>query len=242
MFYEKRIKSVPFFQFSELGKVKSLLHVFTSKLTDIACGLDQNSDQDTKKNPVLKVLGVSETKTIQIQQIHSHRVCHIGWVTDERPEGDAMVLTSSGVFGIIKTADCLPVLVIDPFRQKIAMVHAGWRGTLGRILKNSILEMGILGSDPTDLIVVLGPSIRNCCYKVGLDCRVQFQDQGHDVDRIFLGGNLDLIEANLAQAEAAGVGQVLDSGMCTCCNPDLFYSHRRDGDKRRMWVLAGFTG
>ena len=151
------------------------------------------------------------------------------------------MLSKPGLFGIIKTADCLPVLVVDPLRRQLAAVHAGWRGTLGRILGRAIAELIGTGSEPTDLIVALGPCIRSCCYEVGPEFPERFKGKEHDVERIFEGRHLNLIEANRSEAEKAGVGQILDSGLCTCCRPESFYSHRRDQDRRRMWALAGFV-
>ncbi len=241
MFHEKRIRSVPFLQVSELADVSGLVHAFTFRPTDAACGLDRDPDQATRKAPVLEALGLSEAETTQLHQIHSNRLCRPALPLAERPQGDALVLTEPGVYGIIKTADCLPALAIDPRRRQLAVVHAGWRGTLERILTEALLQLTALGSNPADLIVVLGPCIRSCCYEVGPDFKDRFADRGHDVERLFRGRNLDLVEANRAESKALEVGQIVDSGMCTCCSPDLFYSHRRDQDPRRMWALAGFS-
>ncbi len=241
MFYEKRIRSVPFFQFSELEEISRLVHAFTSRLTDQACGLESVQDSGADKTPFLDLLELSAGKTIQMRQIHSNRVLRRASAEINRPEGDGLVLSKPGLFGIIKTADCLPVLVVDPLRRQLAAVHAGWRGTLGRILGRAIAELIGTGSEPTDLIVALGPCIRSCCYEVGPEFPERFKGKEHDVERIFEGRHLNLIEANRSEAEKAGVGQILDSGLCTCCRPESFYSHRRDQDRRRMWALAGFV-
>ncbi len=241
MFQEKKIRSVPFLQVSELEGVTGLVHAFTLRGTDRACGLERDPDQATRKTSVLEVLGLSEAETTQLHQSHSNRICRAARPSVKRPEGDALVLTKPGVYGIIKTADCLPILAIDPDRKQLAVIHAGWRGTLGRILSEALLQLTTLGSNPADLLVVLGPCIRVCCYEVGPNFKDRFANQGHDVEHLFRGRNLDLIAASGAQAEAAGTSQILDSGMCTCCSPDLFYSHRRDRDHRRMWALAGFS-
>ncbi len=241
MFYEKRIRSVPFFQFSELEAIPGLVHAFTSRQTDRACGLESVEDSGEYKTPFLDLLELSAEQTIQIRQIHSNRVLRRTSVDSKRPEGDGLVLTKPGLFGVIRTADCLPVLVVDPLRRQLAVVHAGWRGTLGRILGRAIAELAGTGSDSADLIVALGPCIRSCCYEVGAEFPQRFAGEGHDVERIFEGRHLDLISANQSQAEEAGVGRILDSGLCTCCSPESFYSHRRDQDRGRMWALGGFV-
>ncbi len=241
MFYEKRIRSVPFFQFSELEEIPGVVHAFTSRQTDQACGLDRVEQSAVDKTPFLDLLEITAAKTIQLRQVHSNRVLRRAFPGIDRPQGDGLVLTKPGTFGVIRTADCLPVLVIDPLRRQLAAVHAGWRGTLGRILGRAIGELTGPGSDPARLTVALGPCIRSCCYEVGPEFPERFSREGHDVKRIFQGRNLDLIEANRAEAEAAGVVRIVDSGLCTCCSPETFYSHRRDQDPRRMWALAGFA-
>jgi len=241
MFYEKRIRSVPFFQFSELEAIPGLVHAFTSRQTDQACGLESVEPPGADKTTFLGLLGLSSEQTIQIRQIHSNRVLRRACADSKHPEGDGLVFSKPGLFGIIKMADCLPVLVVDPVHRKLAVVHAGWRGTVGRILGRAIAELTGTGSEASDLIVALGPCIRSCCYEVGADFPERFAEQEHDVDRIFQGRHLNLIEANRSEAEKAGVGRILDSGLCTCCNPESFYSHRRDQDRRRMWALAGFV-
>ena len=242
MFYEKRIRSVPFFRFSELEEIPGLVHAFTSRQTDQACGLESVERQAVGKTPFLDLLGLSAARTIQLRQIHSNRVLRRASPDLNRPEGDGLVLTRPGRFGVIKTADCLPVLVIDPVCRQLVAVHAGWRGTLARILGRAIGELTGTDSDPADLTVALGPCIRSCCYEVGPQFPERFSREGHHVERIFRGRNLDLIEAHRVEAEEAGVGRILDSGLCTCCSPKIFYSHRRDQDRRRMWSLVGFVG
>ena len=241
MFYEKRIRSVPFFQFSELEEVPGLVHAFTCRQTDQACGLESGERSAVNKTPFLDLLEISAGKTIQLRQVHSNRVLRRASPDIDRPEGDGLVLAKPEIFGVIKTADCLPVLVVDPLRRQLVVVHAGWRGTLGRILRRAIAELAGTGSDPADLTVALGPCIRSCCYEVGPEFPERFKRKGHDVERIFRGRYLDLIEANRVEAEEAGVGRILDSGLCTCCRPEIFYSHRRDQDQRRMWAVAGFA-
>ncbi len=94
---------------------------------------------------------------------------------------------------------------------------------------------------PGELVVAVGPSIRRCCYEVGPEVLEQFDRAGHDMNRIASGRQLDIAEANRAQAEELGIKHFLDSGMCTACRTDLFYSYRREGKTGRCWALAGFA-
>jgi hypothetical protein len=84
------------------------------------------------------------------------------------PVGDALVTDQPGVLLSVRTADCLPVLLLDPRRRAVAAIHAGWRSALGRIVEKTVgLMRAVFGSDPHHLLAALGPSIRACCYEVG---------------------------------------------------------------------------
>ena len=92
--------------------------------------------------------------------------------------GDGMMTDVPGVFLGIQTADCVPVLVADVRRRAVAAFHAGWRGTLARIVERGIGAMRLrYGSRPEDLIAVVGPSIGPCCYSVGEEVRFEFESQ-----------------------------------------------------------------
>jgi hypothetical protein len=85
-----------------------------------------------------------------------------------QPEGDALLTDQPGLLLSVRTADCLPVLLVDPRQRAVAVVHAGWRGALARIVEKAVGEMRrLFGSQPEDLLAALGPSIRVCCYEVG---------------------------------------------------------------------------
>ena len=92
--------------------------------------------------------------------------------------GDGMMTDVPGVFLAIQTADCVPVLVADVRRRTVAAFHAGWRGTLARIVERGIGSMRLrYGSRPQDLVAVVGPSIGPCCYAVGEEMRHEFESQ-----------------------------------------------------------------
>ena len=92
--------------------------------------------------------------------------------------GDGMMTDVPGVFLGIQTADCVPVLVADVRRRAVAAFHAGWRGTLARIVERGIGAMRLrYGSRPEDLVAAIGPSIGPCCYSVGEEVRFEFESQ-----------------------------------------------------------------
>ena len=164
----------------------------------------------------------------------------------EPPDADASIAKAAGALLAIETADCLPVLIVDPVHRRVAAAHAGWRGTTLRVAQEAIRALVREGSDPQDLLAALGPGIGPCCYEVGPEVEDAFGPQGA---RFFVPGpgtrrHLDVAAANRAQIEEAGVpGASIDRvDLCTRCRADLFFSYRRDGAHAgRMISVAGFS-
>jgi YfiH family protein len=143
------------------------------------------------------------------------------------PEADGHVLRRHGCAALVFTADCLPVALAGP--RGVAMVHAGWRGLAGRIL-----AAGAEAVEATSAAV--GPGIGPCCYEVGEEVLAAFSDLG---DGIAEGRMLDLPEVARRQLAEAGVARVESAGLCTSCEEELFFSHRRDdGRTGRQGGLA----
>ncbi len=178
-------------------------------------------------------------------QKHTDRVMVIGSL----PEpfiADAVVTNQKGRLIGVRVADCVPILLCDPVRQVVAAVHAGWRGTAEYILKKTInVFCERFFSDPDDILLSIGPSIRQCCYEVdGEVIRAVSTATG---DGVYYGGRgdkfwLDLALANRLQALSAGLseGNVWMSDDCTFCNPEKFYSYRFS--KGTTGRQAGFIG
>ena len=151
--------------------------------------------------------------------------------------GDGLIVQESGVLGIIKTADCVPVILYGPDHGIAAILHAGWRGSAARITQKGVRAMKAMGVRPDRLGVLIGPGIGPCCYGVGKDVVSSFESAGFAEDIFEQRGAstfLDLKKANRRLAEAEGVHEVHDIGLCTACRPDLFLSARRDRLKGRQ--------
>ncbi len=115
---------------------------------------------------------------VQVKQIHSAIVHRVNEVPKHPPSGDGIITSIPGVLLAIKTADCVPVLIADVKRRAVGAFHAGWRGTVARIVEKGVGEMRRqFGSDPRDLRAVIGPCIRKCCYAVGAQVRAEFESQ-----------------------------------------------------------------
>ncbi len=122
----------------------------------------------------------------QAQQIHSAIVHRVENLPSEPLTGDGMISDQPGLLLAIKTADCVPVLVVDVKRRVVGAFHAGWRGTVARIVEKGVGEMRRqFGSHPQDLRAAIGPCIRGCCYRVGDEVRAEFQSQFCYADELF---------------------------------------------------------
>lgn len=142
-------------------------------------------------------------------------------------EADALITDSGGLWVGVKTADCVPILLADPAHRAVAVAHAGWRGTVARIVEKTVEAMTARwGSRPEDLHAAIGPGIGKCCFEVGPEVALQF---GQPAIRT----RVDLIESNRRQLTDAGVppNGISVAGLCTVCHPAEFHSFRRDGEK-----------
>jgi YfiH family protein len=137
----------------------------------------------------------------------------------------------------IRTADCVPMLLIDPAVRVVAAVHAGWRGTLKEIGPKTLRVMqDRFGCKISSVRVALGPSIGRCCYEVD-DLVMGPLKQAYSYWREVLDERkkgralFDLRRLNRRQMEQAGIdpGRIEAVNLCTACHPELFYSYRRDG-------------
>jgi len=126
----------------------------------------------------------------------------------------------------IKVADCLPVVLIDPEHSVIANVHSGWRGAVRRIAA-ATLDAAPL--DPAFTHAWLGPSIRSCCFEVGEEVAVQFEQRF--VDRSRAKAHVDLVAYTIGILRTRGIAEdrIHDSGACTRCDDSIFHSYRKQG-------------
>ena len=123
---------------------------------------------------------------VQMKQIHSDLI-HVLRVPPEHPlNGDGLVTNVPGLLLASKTADCVPVLIADPKKQVVGAFHAGWRGTVKRVVEKGVGVMRRdFGCDPADLRVAIGPCIRACCYEIGDEVRDAFRAQFAYDDELF---------------------------------------------------------
>jgi polyphenol oxidase len=137
-------------------------------------------------------------------------------VTYSPDEADGQATSNPDLTPLVMVADCLPVAMVGP--SGVVMAHCGWRGLAGGIVDEAA------GAVEAEAAAV-GPGIGPCCYEVGDEVLAAFED----LDGVARGRMLDLTAVATALLERAGVAAVESSGLCTSCNAELFYSHRRDG-------------
>jgi polyphenol oxidase len=227
------------------------------------------------RNTFQSALGASEFTLLTLKQIHSSVVRFFPMSLAESNRGlparagDASLTNSTGLLLGVQTADCVPILLIDPKKRAVAAIHAGWRGTLARIAEKTVGEMRAhFGSKPADILAALGPAIGGCCYEVGTELVAEFTSQFVDAEEYFdelrtgeepnplqwlnmmppghqpppKSVRLDLRKANRAQLCAAGLhaASVFVSELCTACHTGLFFSYRKESS--RSGRLLSVTG
>lgn len=172
------------------------------------------------------------------RQTHS---TNVAWVDHpgEIADTDAVITSLPGLCVAVKTADCIPVLLYDEALHLIAAIHAGWRGTVGKIVEKTIHEMGSRGED---IRAIIGPGISLEAFEIGDEVYEAFHQAGFPVSLIakrfavqmsqndsrISKWHIDLWEANKWLLEQCGVGSVYVSGICTYNNTSDFYSARQE--------------
>lgn len=155
---------------------------------------DTREAVERNREALLKKLGAPGWPIVHMHQVHSdviHPITQVPEQTtghDGKPllVGDGLVTDVPGILLAVKTADCMPVMIVDPKKRALGVFHAGWRGTLRRIGEKGVGEMRRwFNSRPEHLIAALGPSIRSCCYSVGEEVRDKFQSQFAYADELF---------------------------------------------------------
>lgn len=180
------------------------------------------------------------SEPLWLEQVHATRIAVDDGRARECPVADGAVTFSANRVLAVMTADCLPVVLAAADGRGLAIAHAGWRGLAAGVLEAALESLGI----PTGQVVAwIGPGISACHYEVdekvrdafvGLSGQEQAFRAGCDTSHWFC----DLPLLARLRLEAAGVGQVIQSGLCTFSDAGRFYSYRREGETGRMATLA----
>lgn len=253
---------ITYLTFPSLEQFPELFHAFTTRLGGVSegpydslnLGLGSNDLRgNVQQNYELlsKALDLDLGKIVRGYQSHTINIRNVGeenkgklWA--ERPEFmdvDGLLTDQPGIALMTFHADCTPIYFYDPIKKVIGMAHAGWRGTLyymaGAMVERMALEFG---SNPADLMAVIGPSLGQCCFEVDSDVAEQFLSANSAYEE-YVGEkwagkyHIDLWGITKYQLLERGLKteNIEFSGVCTKCRQDLFFSHRgQKGESGRM--------
>jgi polyphenol oxidase len=263
-------RNLKILQISALSKLPWLIHAFSTRPGGVSplnnekalnlgfTGWDTRENVLENRRRFQTAAGAKDLPLVTLKQFHSDVIHLFDSPTAEPCRGDASITDRPGLLLAVQTADCVPILLVDPKKRAIAAIHAGWRGTLARIAAKTIGKMQMhFGTNPRNLLAAIGPSIGPCCYEVGTEVATQFLSQFPDAPTYFdefrtgdepnpiqwlnmappghqpppKGVRLDLRKANRSQLLAAGLRSqnIHTVDLCTACRPDLLFSYRKEG-------------
>ncbi len=253
-----RNNGLPFFQFEEMTAHPQLRHgVFTrqngcsrppfqSLNTSFGVGDDP---AHVRRNRLTIQSSLDAGRMVFARQVHGVDVLVLSNEKQEQaleradvpPTVDALVTNLRQRFLVVQVADCQPVLLYDSHRGVVANVHAGWRGSIANIIGRTVQAMqDAFRSDPGDIAAGIGPSLGRCC--------AEFRNYRREIPRRFWSykdddHHFDFWAISRDQLLAAGVRpeNIHFSGMCTRCNPELFFSYRGEGITGRFAAVIGLS-
>ncbi|MCI9416482.1 MAG: peptidoglycan editing factor PgeF [Eubacterium sp.] len=252
-------KEVPLLIFPQLKECGIVKHGFTTRLGGVSEGIfstlnlsfsrgDERSHVEENYRRLAEALGVRYESFVLSDQTHTTNVIRVGredagngiLYEQKYKDVDGMVTNEEGVTLVTFHADCVPLYFVDPRHHAIGLSHSGWRGTVERMGEATLTKMrDEFGTNPSDVLCAIGPSICQNCYEVGEDVAEKFREAFSDEkDLVTEKGNgkyrLDLWRANEVLLLEAGVLQehLSVTKLCTCCHPELLFSHRASMGKR----------
>lgn len=247
-----------YYQFEYLAAQDGLVHgVFTRRggaspspwaSLNLSRSTGDSAENVAENNArMLNVLGVKPDQTVSAWLNHGTTVA----VVKAQHRGtalrniDAQITNEPGVFLSMRFADCAPVVFYDLTHGALGIAHAGWPGVAANIVAATVHAMErAFGSRPAELWAGIGPAIRSCCYQFGVDLAQKIVDACPPGTPVIMPQpdgttHLDLIAAITAQLRVSGVSHIEDSGLCTACRVDEWFSHRAEKKTGRFGVVIG---
>ena len=250
-----------------LEEVRDVGHAFSTRRDRLPDGCEVDFDLGTawttsglavdRRRKLCRTAGLGDRSPVAILQVHGDRLLQIP--CDAGDENGGSLPSADGIFGrreeargqvaAVRTADCVPVLLADRQGGAVAALHAGWRGTAAGIIGRAVERLAGLGIEPGRLLAAIGPAVGACCYEVNRDVAEAVCGSTPEARDSFPGRldgakpRLDLSEAVSRQLSSAGLApdSISRAPWCTACREDLFFSHRRDGERAgRMMAVIGW--
>jgi YfiH family protein len=196
---------------------------------------------------IYETFGFDYYSRLDVWQVHGTQI-----ICGDKPrdphqphiKADGILTDKPDITLFMRFADCVPILLFDPVKKAIGVVHAGWQGTCQKIAQHAVVKMGLcFGSKPEDILAGIGPSICQACYEVGQDVHQAFiENFGKAGQGFFKNINgrtfLDLWKANEVVLRASGVQQIETAQICTACHLEDWFSYRAENGKTgRFGVL-----
>jgi YfiH family protein len=227
-----------------LDRLGIIHYAFTTRQNGLGARTQGIRQPDDWKR-VAEAFGISPARLVTVNQVHGETIVRVeeaNYNGMRSVEADAMITRERGLAIGVETADCVPLLLVDPATPAIAAVHAGWRSTVKNIVQKTVATMrDEFGSDPGRMIAAIGPAIGPECYEVDEPVMGPVREKFSFWQEVASPrGNdrwsLDLVKLNRRELMQAGLSavNVYSFGLCTCCMADLFYSFRREGRTGRM--------
>lgn len=236
-FFTSTLLSVPHAFSTRLGGVSELPHLKSMNL-----GENRGDEaQNVQKNfDLLCQASELPRKVVSGIQIHSEKILYTEEPFTSKPACDGFYTDRQGIALCVKVADCLPVLLYEPEANCIAALHAGWRGSARNIVGEGVKALVSLGARKEKILAAVGAGISACCFAVRQDFVEEYSALvGGELSKktlIFRKGQMyaDLKKLNrLLLLQAGVIEEHMDvCSLCTCCHPDLFFSHRASGGQR----------
>lgn len=253
---------IRYLQFSALSAPGVCRHLFSTRIGGVSEGDlgsmnlsytrgDKKENVDENFRRIADILGCEPEDFVLSHQTHTTNVRVVTeadrgkGLTRERDyeDVDGLITNVPGIVLSTFYADCVPLYFLDPVKKAIGLSHSGWRGTVNKMGKVTVDKMiKEYGSEPKDIIAVIGPSICVDCYEVSMDVAQEFMTAfagADNLDKIVIPKNeekamLDLWQANYAVLMEAGISKenITLPDLCTSCNIELLFSHRASNGKR----------
>lgn len=247
-FLRSAVIGVPHGFFGRGGGVSTIPHLASLNIGD-GLGDDPQCVAENRRR-LFAALGAKAERAVWAQQVHSDRVFPVAADTLSLRDAqcDGFVTACPGIALMVKTADCTPILLWDQANGIIGALHAGWRGSVARIAARGVEAMCRLGGNPKTICAAIGPCIRMCCYEVGDDVIQAARIICADDPQILSERQTESGTRRFADIAMLNRRVLLDAGVpaehiavandCTCCHPDVFFSHRATGGKRGVMGAA----